>query len=300
MPAAKPVNWDDVRVFLAIARAGQMLAAARRLGMDHATVGRHLTALEASLGTRLVDRRTKGCMLTQAGERLLIVAERVESELLYAQSELVYHGLSVSGTVTLNVPESLSFYFLSAELDGLLKRYPDLSLKLISSQHKLSLSKREADIAITTERPVEGRLTIRKLLDFKSKLFAAKKFIEAAGAPPRRRDLSDIVLVTTSRDAKRGALLGTVADDLSDIARRNLECSSLMGQVKAIKDGVGVGILPRFIARQEPDLVPIVDEVEFDDSFWIVTHLDVRKIRRINEVHRFILASIKANSAVLY
>src|SRR5687768_13283149 len=109
------MDWDRARVFLAVARTGQILAAGRRLGLNHATVGRQLTALEEELGVKLVERRTNGCSLTAAGEALLITAERAESEFLRVEAQLAGTKEAIGGTVRVGAPDGFGNYFLSRE-----------------------------------------------------------------------------------------------------------------------------------------------------------------------------------------
>jgi molybdate transport repressor ModE-like protein len=289
-------DWDDVRVFLAIARSGQILSAARRLGIDHATASRHLTALEEGLGARLVERRTSGCRLTPAGEHLKIVAERVESELLHVQSELIYSGLTLSGTITLSVPECFGYYFLASEVGGLIERYPDLNIRLVSPPQLVSLSKREADLAITFGRPTEGPFSARRLVDFAYGVYASYTYLETLGPIRTPSDGRGRTLIVGARD---GALRTEDAEKaLAQHAGRTMECGSLVGQVRAIEAGIGFGILPRYVADRSTTLVPVMPETGYRQSYWLVSHLDVRDMRRIKEVQRFIVARVKARSAV--
>lgn len=284
-------NWDNVRVFLAVARAGQILSAAKKLGMDHATASRHLSALEGSMGTRLVERRTSGCVLTPAGERLMTVAERVESELLHVESELTYSDLTVRGLVTVSVPESFGFYFLAQHTGALMTRFPELSLRLLSQPNTISLSKREADVAVALERPTEGRLVSRKLVDFPNGLYMSKGLL-SEGPIASIPDLLDRTLVAGPDDLKLLATSGELEPLRAVLERKHyLECSGLLGQVEAIRAGVGFGILPAFVARQIPELVQVFPEISFEQSFWIVLHLNVREVRRIREVQQFVVST---------
>src|SRR5687768_5726342 len=125
------MDWDRIRIFLAVARAGQILGAAQQLGLNHATVGRQLSALEVELDTKLVERQTNGCALTPAGEALLESAERVESELLQAESKLSGATMAVGGTVRIGAPDGFGNYFLSRELGRLANEYSDLTIQLV-------------------------------------------------------------------------------------------------------------------------------------------------------------------------
>ena len=168
------MNWDDVRIFLAVARAGQILGAARRLELNHATVSRRVAALENSLGAKLFRRLTTGSELTMAGERFLEIAERMEAEIIAARAEIAGNDEAISGTVRIGAPDGFGVAFLASRLGSLTAKHPDLRIQLVPVPRSFSLSRREADIAITTERPSEGRLVAQKLVDYSLGLYAAR------------------------------------------------------------------------------------------------------------------------------
>lgn len=118
------MEWDRVRVFLAVARSSQILGAARILGLNHATVGRQLTALEKEIGAKLVERRPDGCVLTPTGESMLAMAERVESEFLRFDAGLSNSGDVSQGTVRVGAPDGLGNYFLAATLAQFARIHP--------------------------------------------------------------------------------------------------------------------------------------------------------------------------------
>ena len=125
------MDWDRIRIFLAVARAGQILGAAQQLGLNHATVGRQLTALETDLGAKLVERQTQGCTLTPAGEALLKSAERVESEVLQVGSEISGARSAISGIVRVGAPDGLGNYFLARTMGKLANAHPELTIQLV-------------------------------------------------------------------------------------------------------------------------------------------------------------------------
>ena len=151
------MNWDDVRIFLAVARAGQILGAARRLELNHATVSRRLAALEEALGAKLFRRHTAGSELTAAGTRFLGIAERMEADMIAARSELAGEDEEVSGNVRIGAPDGFGVAYLAPRLGRLTAEHRQLSIQLVPVPRSFSLSRREADIAITVERPSEGR-----------------------------------------------------------------------------------------------------------------------------------------------
>ncbi|MEO9786112.1 MAG: LysR family transcriptional regulator, partial [Aurantimonas coralicida] len=183
------MNWDDVRLFLAVARAGQILAAARRLELNHATVGRRLTALETALGARLLDRRPNGCELTPTGRDFLEQAERMEAAMLAARADIGATELALSGTVRVGTPDGFGTAFLAPRLWRLTERHPDLTVQLVPVPRAFSISRREADIAITVARPEAGRLVAGKLTDYALGLYASRGYIAAHGAPASLAEL---------------------------------------------------------------------------------------------------------------
>jgi DNA-binding transcriptional LysR family regulator len=154
-------DWDDLRFFLAVARAGRLTAAARQLEADHTTVSRRISALEGALRAKLFERKPQGYSLTEQGERLLGLAEGMETQALAVASQVGGADLALSGTVRIGAPDGIGTYFLAPELGALAERHPDLTLQLVALPRTFSLSKREADIAITLEQPTEGRLVSR-------------------------------------------------------------------------------------------------------------------------------------------
>jgi DNA-binding transcriptional LysR family regulator len=156
------MDWDKVRIFLEVARTGQILGAAKRLKLNHATVARQLTALEKDLKTKLLNRQTTGSSLTPSGVALLAAAERAESELLKVGSQLTSAADKVAGTVRIGAPDGLGNYFLADRLGGFAAANPDLIVQLVALPRTFSLAKREADIVVTLERPDEGQADLHQ------------------------------------------------------------------------------------------------------------------------------------------
>ncbi len=290
------MNWDHARIFLAVARAGQILAAAQRLGLDHATVTRRLTAMEAELGAKVVERRPTGCTLTSVGEQLLPIAERVESEFLKAQALLGGTDLRLEGTVRIGAPDAFGTYFLAPRLPALCEAHPDLVLQLVPLPRTFSLSRREADIAIILDRPEEGRLVGRKLTDYSLSVYAAPAYLERTGPVGGADDLKDRTLVTYVHDLAYSSGLDYM-DALSRLCARRFECASAVGQMAAVEAGGGIGILHDYAAANR-GLVRILPEIRFERAYWLVMHADMRDLRRIAETDRFIADSVRGCRAM--
>lgn len=292
-----PFDWDDLRYFLAVARAGRLTVAARRLGADHTTVSRRITALESALQAKLFERRPQGYVLTEQGERLLGFAERMEGQALAVASEVGGSDLALSGTVRVGAPDGLGTYFLAAELGALAERHPDLTIQLVALPRTFSLSKREADIAVTVEPPTEGRLVSRKLTDYRLRMYASRAYLERHGAPLQPEDLAGRLVVTYVADLIYSPALEYFSG-LEKYGPRRYECASVVAQLEAVRAGVGLGILHDYAARQYPELCVVLPEISFTRTYWLVTHAEVRSLHRIAAVHAFMLERVKANKAL--
>jgi DNA-binding transcriptional LysR family regulator len=281
------MNWDDVRLFLAVARAGQILAAARRLGINHATLGRRLTTMEQDLRTRLLIRRTNGCELTAEGEIFFRAAERMETEMLAAQAATGRVDSAISGTVRIGAPDGFGVSFLASRLGRLTERHPELKLQLVPIPRSFSLSQREADIAITIERPEQGRLVSSKLTDYTLGLYASQAYLADRGKPESTDDLKHHRRIGYVED-----LIFSPSLDFTGEVMRNwdagFEISSAIGQTEAVRSGAGIGILHNYVARRYGELVRVLPDITIRRSYWTTYHETTRDLVRVKTVVSFL------------
>lgn len=287
------MNWDDVRIFLAVARTGQILAASKRLGLNHATLSRRLTSLEEALKTRLFIRRTNGCELTAEGEVFLASAERMETEMLAAQASLGHTDTAIAGTVRVGAPDGFGVSFLAPRMGRLIERHPELKIQLVPVPRSFSLSQREADIAITLERPDQGRLVSSKLTDYTLGLYASRDYLTSQGAP------GDIdALKAHPRIGYVEDLIFTASLNFSGEVMRSwdasFEISTAIGQTEAVRSGAGIGILHDYIARQYPELQRILPEVSIRRAYWTTYHETARDLMRVRSVADFLQELVSA------
>jgi DNA-binding transcriptional LysR family regulator len=291
------MNWDDARIFLAVARAGQILGAARRLGVNHATVSRRVAALEAALSTKLFRRQTTGSELTPEGERFMAIAERMESEIIAARAEIAGEDQVIAGTVRIGAPDGFGVAYLAPRLGVLAERHADLSIQLVPVPRSFSLSRREADIAITVERPTEGRLVAAKLVDYTLALYASRAYAAAHPLPSSPSELKGHRLVGYVPDLVVSPGLDYASEFAPDF-EPSFMVSSALGQVEAVRSGAGIGILHSFIARGHDDLVRVEGFAPIRRAYWIVYHESVRALGRIQAVSGFIGKSVDADRAL--
>lgn len=293
------LDWDDIRVFLAVARSGQMLAASRRLGLNHATTARRITSLETALDTKLLVRRTNGCALTGEGEAFLAHAERIEAEMLAAQASLGRTDSSISGTVRIGAPDGFGVSFLAPRLGGLTARYPDLRLQLVPVPRSFSLPQREADIAVTVERPAEGRLVAKKLVDYSLSLYASRDYLAAHGMPESAEALRHHRLISYVEDLIFSPVLHFTREILRNWTAQ-FEISSAIGQTEAVRSGAGIAVLHDFIALSHPELVRILPEYRIERGYYMVFHETARDLARVRTVADFIAETVDREKALFF
>lgn len=282
------LNSDDLRLFLAVMREGNMLAASRRAGVDHSTVARRMSALERILETRLFDRSPRGVAPTQAAFALLPHAERVESELLAAMTGLAGLDGHVDGTVRLATPEAFAAHLVAPFIIDLRERHPGLLLELASESRAASLSKREADIAVMLKPPPRGRLVTRKLTDYRLGVYAARSYLDRHGAPESRADLMRHSFVSYIEELA-GFPEMIALDQMLPGVPIGFRASSSAAQHAAVVAGMGLGVLHVFAAGGDDRLVRLLpQDVEAWRSYWLVMHADMQRLPRVRAVTAFL------------
>ena len=291
------MDWDNVRVFLAVARAGQFVAAAKRLRLDHATVSRRIAALEAALGAKLFDRRTTGAKLTAAGERFLGAAEQMESAFLHAQGEISDVDLELAGDVRIGAPDGFSTYYLASALRGFVERHPGVRVQLMPLPQLTPLARREVDVVVGLDKPEAGRFVARKLTDYTLGVYASAAYLKRHGAP---RDVADLIqhrLIGYVEEHAFSSALDYVRE-LYDGAPTSFECASAVTQLEALRAGLGLGVAHDYIARRFKDLTRVLPERRATRSYWLVTHEDTRGLGRIRALADHLADSVARDRAM--
>lgn len=282
------MNWDDARLFLAVGRHGQFLAASRYLGINQATLSRRISALEAAVGSKLLTRRTNGCEPTDAGKKLLVSLERAESEILGGLDGMAHRDAEISGTVRIGAPDGFGVGFLASRMGALDDIYPNIKIELVPVPRSFSLSQREADIAIMVGRPDRGRLVARRLTDYSLGLYASPAYLDRAGRPNERADLSNHRLIGFVDDLIYAPSLDYTHEFLRNW-RSSVAISSAAGQLEAAKGGAGIAILHDYLVKKETGLVPVMPEHKISRSYWLAVHESQRDLARISAVNKFLV-----------
>ena len=270
------LNWDDLRIFVAVADTGSLTAAARRLGVDHATVGRRLASLEAALGVRLVDRLPKGTPLTDVGGEFAELARGMDDTAEQLQRRARDASTSLTGTVTVSAPPVLASHFIAGSLHVLRERHPGLGVSLSGDVGLVSLEQRQADIAVRLVRPDHLSHVARAIGAVHLGLYAAP---QVAALPPT--DWTFIGYDAALAHVPHHHWFERYAGDRPVVMRS----SDVNSQIAAARSGLGVAMLPRFMADRDPDLVRVdPDATPPVRTIWLVTHADIRKAPAVRAV----------------
>lgn len=289
---AKAMNWNHLRGLIAVAQTGSIASAARSLGLEYSTLSRHLSALEEGVGSKLVERTPSGAALTDAGMRLLEAAETIQSIVVRAQEDIGGQDVTMSGTVRICAPEVVGAFLLSPPLARLSRLHPNLSIQLAAMPHNFSLLKREADILVAFQPPEHGRLMCRKLADYNLCAYASKAYLDEA--PPIRRpaDLLKHQFLNYTNDLSYSSYLDYLKLVIPDVEAR-FQSSSMIAQLHATLEGLGICMLPHFLAGEYPSLVPVLpEETSLARSWYLVYREDSKNLARIRVTSDYLIREL--------
>ncbi len=287
------LDWNDLHSFLELARRGKLTAAGKRLNVEPTTVSRRITRLEKELEVHLFDRSPKGYSLTDEGYKLLPYAENIETKIISIYQSISGVDTVLTGTVRMAVPEGLGIGIISKYIKEFKEQHPAIELELLADTRVRSLSKREADIAITLARPTVGRLVAWKLGEYKLALYASRDYLNEHAEIKTVEDLTQHPFISYIDDLIEFPQLKYLQDLLHDV-QIVFRSSSLQAQYQAVLDNLGLALLHGFVAAENKNLKVILPEKIFATrEYWMVVHEDLRDLARIQAVSCFFTEVIK-------
>ncbi len=290
-------DWNDLRFFLELHRSGRLLLAARRLKTSHATVARHVEAIEKAMGSQLFVQQAQGYTLTPAGQTLLKHAEAMENVALLALEELTQTA-SPLGKVRIGVTEGLGVMFLASRFGPLVERYPGLEVELVAVPRFVSIINHEADISILLEKPIIDQLIVRELTPYKLSLYASPKY------------LARMPLIDDRESLNAHRWIGYVDDLLftHELSMLTHFCShpqvvftstSVIAQQQAAQSGIGLAVLPRYIGERDSLLHSVLPELNIERHYWICTRRDLHRSIRLRIVWDYLMEICADDSPLL-
>jgi DNA-binding transcriptional LysR family regulator len=289
------IDWDDVRYFLAAARAGSVRAAAGRLGVNHATVLRRIAQLEERLGTQMFEKLPSGYRLTAAGEEVLALAEQMEASSHQMETRVFGRDQSVRGLLRVTLTPILATHLLIPDFAEFARLHPDIEMEILSSGELANLTNREADVAI---RVVYDRKTLPLNLhglkgpELFGGVYMARDRLAAwrSGTPDPIR-----WIVITSHGIPDWAGEGEVR-----VAGVPFRVTDAAAQVVAVRQGLGITTLPCFVGDADPQLVRVPGaELHVYGTLWLLTQGETRKTERVRLFTEFVSRRLTAHAALL-
>ena len=288
-------NWDDMRVFLAVARGESLSRAGRDLRMDPATVGRRIARLEDRLGVTLFVKSPQGYALTEAGERLLTPAEQAESAFATGVGAVTGLGDKLTGSIRIGAPDGCANFLLPQVCAAIQADNPGLDIQILALPRVVNLSKREADMAVTVSPPSAGRLLIQKISDYRLHVAVPK---------------DEAPTITSLDDLRDRAVIGYIPDMIFDkeldyltelgLPPVRLGSNSISVQLMLMRAGGGVGVVHDFAMPFAPELAVVLrDTVRLTRTFYLVRHESDRNSDRLNRFAAMLTAGMRAEIARL-
>ena len=290
------LDWNDLRYFLAVARAGTLVGAARSLQVRHSTVGRRIEGMEATLGVTLFTHTPAGCVITEAGREIVPLAEEAERAIVAVERRVAGGDQRVDGIVRVTTSEGFSG-FLVRQLAELRAQHPTLVVEVLTSNTSLDIARREADLAIRFVETTQADLICKRLTDVGWSLYASAGYLGRAGAPAAPADLEghDIIGFDETMARSPGALWLAEHEAGGRVVMR---CNSLVSALHASLAGIGIAVLPCFLAETEPTLRRLANEVLATRAIWLVFHPDVAQIKRVRTVIDFVSAVVARDATM--
>jgi DNA-binding transcriptional LysR family regulator len=292
-------HWDDIHHFLAIVRGGTLQAAATELGVDQSTVFRRLRALETYLGTHVFDRRHRGRYeLTQAGETLVVQAQRIEDAMHDIEHRVRGKDLQLSGRIRVATAEDMAVSLLPSYLRAFEREHPEISIEILTANRYFSLARNEADVAIrpgysTDEERIFTRRICRTCMGF----YASADYLARYGKPRSHEDLADHNVIEWREDLARDNFFGEFSDWFGN-ARQHGSNSLLSIRAMAV-EGLGMALLPEFLGADDNRLQRVLPEVRIDSGYiWLLHHSEMRHNARIRAFTDFIYTALRADPRI--
>jgi DNA-binding transcriptional LysR family regulator len=290
-------DWNDLRHFLAVARHGSTLAAAKALNVNQSTVHRRLDELEKRLGRQLVVRQPTGYKLTELGQNIVMYAERVEEAVQAFERRLAASDTELAGTVRVTCPEVLGLRLMRSQLIQIFNgRFPGLRVEIIVSDKYLDLAKGEADIAFRACAPMPTDPTLfgRKIAPSPWAVYASKGYVERHGGVGQSEEINRHPVIhfeDSMRDHPAARWLQSVAPNANVVARG----SGLPAALTAVKSGVGVGVLPVNLGDNDSDLVRLFGPIpNLPSDIYLLIHEDMKETPRVRAFFDFIISELAA------
>jgi DNA-binding transcriptional LysR family regulator len=290
------MDWDKLRIFHAVADAGSLTHAGDKLNLSQSAVSRQIRSLEESLNATLFHRHARGLILTEQGELLFDATTAMNKRLDTASARIRDSEEEVFGDLRVTTTIGFGTLWLAPRLVKLYDQYPDLRVDLMLEERVLDLPMREADVAIRMKEPSQADLIRKRLMAVKMQLFATSAYLDQHGVPQELEDFSEHRLICQSVNAAQvGAGTSLVQHLLTYDVRSLLTVNNYFGVLQGVLQDLGIGILPDYVAIENPRLIQVLPEVESAEiPVFLAYPEELRQSKRIAAFRDFVQEEIVA------
>jgi len=280
-------DWDDLRVFLMVARVGSLTAASDRLGMAHTTISRRISKLERRVGARLLARNSRGMQLTQRGRDLSRQLGPMESTAAEVERRMLGGGnKAMAGSVRIAATDGLASFWLAPQLMGFNRAHPAIRVEVAVVNSWGDLATEESDIALRYARPSSGGTASRKVGRTHFALYAARSYLDAYGAPETVEDLKRHTLIENI-NFRTNKSLSQWQNAVTDAPAR-LSANAAATVLATVRAGGGIAMLPTFFEMAAPELVVLDIPLKLTSDIWMLSHMKTNKTPRVRALLTYI------------
>ena len=293
------MDWDDLRIFLAVMRTETLSHAAKRLKLDHSTVCRRIAQLELCLGGSLFQRHRTGLKPTELALSILENADSVEMAVMSMRESLSGNSLEPAGSVRIAMMEGIGSLYLARRLAPFLKKYPRIKLELVTSAQILNINRREAEIFLSFFKPTGRNLHCEQVGKITLNIYGAENYFAEYGEPQSIDELTQHYFASYIDDLIQIDAVRWL-DDIITTPQICFYSNSMLAQMAAASSGVGLVLLPRFAVLKEDTLRPVlIEQAVVQRDLWLSVHHDLEFSNRVKVTLQFLKNLLLSDQAYL-
>lgn len=288
------MDWDKLRIFHAVADAGSLTHAGETLHLSQSAVSRHIRALEESLNATLFHRHARGLILTEQGELLFEATDAMVKRLDAASARIRDSADEIYGELRVTTTTGFGTIWLAPRLRNLYAKYPDLKINLLLDERVYDLPMREADVAIRLKEPSQADLIRKRLMSVHMRLFASPAYLEKHGSPQTIAEMAHHRLICQAPSAPQVAVGKALVEEiLSQDVQSILNVNNYFGVLQAVRNDLGIGVLPHYVNEEEPTLIRVLPEVESGEvPVFLAYPEELRHSKRVTAFRDFVMDEI--------
>ena len=288
------MDWDKLRIFHAVADAGSLTHAGETLHLSQSAVSRQIRALEESLNATLFHRHARGLILTEQGELLFEATDAMVKRLDAASARIRDSADEIYGELRVTTTTGFGTIWLAPRLRNLYAKYPDLKINLLLDERVYDLPMREADVAIRLKEPSQADLIRKRLMSVHMRLFASPAYLEKHGTPQTIAEMSRHRLICQAPSAPQVAVGKALVEEiLSQDVQSILNVNNYFGVLQAVRNDLGIGVLPHYVNEEEPTLIRVLPEVESGEvPVFLAYPEELRHSKRVTAFRDFVMDEI--------